>query len=83
MEEKKKGANRQEIHEILRKQAILAYEVIEKGDKNPFTENLKKETKIKKYLSTSKIEALMDYKNHTGLASKKAQETVHEIRNLA
>lgn len=76
----KNGANRQEIHELLRMHSMKVYQEMQQSGKNDLFPNLKKDKKLLKYLNSNEIEKLADYKNHIGLASQKAAEFVQKIK---
>lgn len=76
----KKGADRQKIHEELRKISMITYAQMEKGGKNTLFENVQKDKEIGKYLGKEEIEQLSDYKTHIGLAPKKATDFARQIK---
>lgn len=79
LETVKRGADRQEMHEILRVHSLQAYKEMQQTGENPLRQFLSQERKITKYLSVAEIEKLMDPKKHTGLASKKCEEFLEEL----
>ncbi len=82
LEAVKKGANRQEMHEVLREMAMRAWEDIGEGKVNPMEDLLTSNPVIKKYLSAEELDVLMDAKNHIGNAPKKAKEIAQKISAL-
>lgn len=70
----KAGASRQEMHEIIREQAMQAWEVLRNGEPNPLAENLSKDTQILEFLSVEQVQELMDYRSHLGDAPGRARE---------
>ncbi|MEJ2512703.1 MAG: lyase family protein, partial [Anaerolineales bacterium] len=79
----KKGANRQELHEVLRKNAILAWEDIQAGKENSLVRRLQEEKVLLDYLSSNEIEELLDVSSHTGIAAKRAKEIIKEKAKLS
>lgn len=76
----KQGADRQEIHEILRTISMTAWQKIQEGEPNPMPELLINNNDIKKYLGKNKINKLLDVKNHIGNAPERAMELVKLIK---
>ena len=68
------GGNRQTLHEVLRQQALVAWEAIRQGQPNPLIENLTNDETLLQYLSDEEIQALMDVSTHTGIAEQRARE---------
>ena len=62
----KAGADRQAMHELIREQAMLAWDAIRKGEPNPLEVNLAQDTGLLKYLNSEQILELMDYRTHVG-----------------
>lgn len=76
----KNGANRQEIHEVLRMHSMKVYDEMQETGKNNLFTNLKKDKKLLKYLTPAEIENLSDYKHHIGFAPKKASDFAQKIK---
>jgi adenylosuccinate lyase len=68
------GGDRQELHEALRQQALLAWEAIRQGHPNPLIENLSNDETLLQYLSDDEIHELMDVSSHTGFAEQRARQ---------
>lgn len=75
----KAGADRQEMHECIREQSMLAWESVRKGETNPLAGNLCKEKDILKFLSADEITELMDYTAHIGDAPGRARQLAEEV----
>ncbi len=78
----KKGADRQRIHEVLREISMKAWEAIQDGNSNPVENLLTRNPAIKKYLSVSEINNLLDAKNHIGNAKEKALDLASKIKRI-
>jgi adenylosuccinate lyase len=76
----KKGANRQEMHELLRTLSMEAWKEVAEAKQNPMKELLQKDQKIKQYLSTEEIEKLLDVRSHVGTAPQRAKQLVSVIK---
>lgn len=80
LEAVKKGADRQEMHEVLRINSMIAWGDIQSGKKNPMMELLVNDKLIKKYLKKEELERLMEVENHIGDAPERAKKLVKLIR---
>lgn len=78
----KKGANRQKMHEVLREISMKAWETVQNGETNPMADLLTSNPGIGKYLKSAEVMELLDAKNHTGNAPKKALTIAKKIANL-
>lgn len=76
----KKGANRQEMHEILRNYSIRVYEEMQSKGINNLSQYIKNDKTIRKYLNDKEIVDAADYRKHIGFAVEKSQETVRKIK---
>ncbi len=79
----KAGASRQEMHEILRLQALTAWEAIRAGKPNPLAENISRDPQILRHLSAEESRSLMDYRQHLGSAPARARALAAAIRAAA
>lgn len=77
----KKGADRQEMHELLRVHALNAWQVVQAGGDNPLVSALLSEPEISQYLSSSEVLDLMDVNRYTGIASSRSREIAIRIMN--
>ena len=78
----KAGADRQEMHEHLRRHALTAWEMIQSGGANPLAANLAADAHILQYLDAGQISALMDYSQYLGNAAQRARQLAVEIRAM-
>jgi len=83
MEASKKGADRQEMHELIRELSMKAWEEIQIGKLNPLKELILKNKKIKKYLSEKEIERLLNPNDHIGNALEKTENFLKKIKPIA
>lgn len=83
MEAAKKGADRQKMHERLRRMSAKAWRNIQTGKPNALLEFVKKDAEVSRYLTKKQIDDLMNVSKHVGNAPKKALELVkNEIEPL-
>ena len=64
----KKGANRQEMHEVLRNASMEVWKARDNGNNLSLLDVLQDETTIQHYLSFSQLKNIMDPTSHIGLA---------------
>lgn len=82
LETVKKGANRQEMHEVLRNISMTAWADIQKGKKNPMMQLLLNDKLVSKYLNKNQLEKLMEVETHIGDAPERAKQLVKIIRKI-
>lgn len=80
MEAVKNGANRQEIHEVLRNISMMAWTEIQKGKTNPMIKLLTADKLINRYLNKNQLEKLLSVRTHIGNAPERAKKLVGKIR---
>lgn len=73
------GADRQQMHEIIREISMRAWEKIQQGKDNPMETLLLKNEEILKYLSEEKIKELLNIENHIGNAPERAKKLTEKI----
>lgn len=78
----KAGADRQSMHEVLRKHAMLAWQEIQAGHNNPLLDSICSDDYIRTYMSESEIRGLMDASLHVGDCSSRARKIAELIRDL-
>lgn len=78
----KAGADRQEMHEHLRKASMAAWQEIGAGDDNPLETYLASDPVIQGYLQESELHELMDASHYLGDAPQRARQladTIHDV----
>lgn len=75
----KNGANRQIIHEKIRKISMLAWSKMVAGKSNPLIKLLKSDTIITKFVKKDRIFSFLNPAEHVGLAQKNCRKIVAEI----
>ncbi|MCS7011954.1 MAG: adenylosuccinate lyase [Anaerolineales bacterium] len=76
----RRGADRQEMHERLRRLSMQAWETVRRGEANPLTELICQEVEITEYLSEEELRALMATCSRVGNAPQRAREMAQRIR---
>jgi adenylosuccinate lyase len=76
----KSGADRQDMHEVIREHSLAAWAQIAAGRPNPLTSLLANDERVTRYLSSEQILALLDAGDYVGDALQRAQQIAKEIR---
>lgn len=82
LEAVKNGANRQDMHEVLRTIAMQAWSEVQEGKKNPMESLLINNKEIKKYLNKEKVKELLNVNHHIGNAPERARILVKDIKKI-
>jgi adenylosuccinate lyase len=73
------GADRQEMHEHLRKHSMTAWEAVHHGGENPLPDLLSSDITILNHLQPTKVMDLMDIRTYVGSAPNRAREMAEHI----
>lgn len=77
-----KGANRQEMHEVIRAHAMAAWRAVQAGDPhNPLPQLLSRDGSVRKVLSEIEVLALFDVREHIGDAPDRARKMARLVRS--
>jgi adenylosuccinate lyase len=79
----KAGADRQEMHEHLRKHAMEAWGAIQTGESNPLSRRIITDPQLQRYLSEADLDALMQVNTYLGDAAQRARYLAAQIRMQA
>ena len=77
----KAGADRQEMHEILRRHALAAWKTIQFGEASPMETLITTDDKILDYLSRTELQLIMNVNQYIGDAPQRAKKLAIEIQN--
>lgn len=83
LEAVKNGADRQEMHEILREISMEAWSLVQVGEENPMMDLLTKREEILKYVGKEKLEKIIDPENHLGTAPERARKLLEQIKEVS
>ena len=78
----KAGADRQAMHECIRRQSMTAWETVRRGEPNPLAVNLCKDPDILACLPEAEILELMNYRDHVGDAPRRAKEMAEVVKKV-
>jgi adenylosuccinate lyase len=76
----KAGADRQSMHEHLRKLSMKAWESIEQGDPNPLVDTLVQDPIVLSFIESKKVLELMNANLHVGDVYDRCKLLVADIR---
>jgi adenylosuccinate lyase len=76
----KAGADRQVMHERLRKHALEAWAYVMRGETNPLLQFVGTDEVFQKYLSPPDLDKLMQSRDRVGLAPERARGMAERIR---
>ncbi|MDW8067497.1 MAG: adenylosuccinate lyase [Anaerolineae bacterium] len=80
MELVRAGADRQEMHEVLRAHSMAAWEALRRGEPNPLADLLAADPRLTAYLPSERIRALLDVSGYVGDAPQRARALARRIR---
>ena len=76
----KNGADRQEMHEILRQLSMSAWQALEAGGANPLAELVYQDERISKWVAGDDLGQLFAVEDYTGMAELRARELAQKVR---
>lgn len=76
----KNGADRQEMHEVLRQISMAAWQAIEKGQTNPLAGLVTQDERVTCWVAPSDLSQLFAVEGYTGIAEPRAREMAGRIR---
>ncbi len=78
----KAGADRQEMHEIIREHSLAAWADLAAGQANPLSTRLSTDPRITRHLPPAQIVALLDASHYVGDAPERAKGLANQIREV-
>jgi len=81
MEAVKNGANRQQMHEVLRELSMKAWTQLQEDKINPLPELISNNNFVNKFIAKDKLTPLLDPKKHLGLAPQRCIKFLKKIDN--
>jgi len=81
MEAVKAGADRQVMHELIRRHSMAAWEEVRAGRKNPLARTLAADPEVLRYLSAERVQELLDASHYVGDAPARAREMAGRVRD--
>ena len=78
----KKGANRQEMHEVIREHSLAAWDKLNLGEANPLINALCSDPRVTQFLSTEDARNLMNADAYVGDAPVQARAVAEQVMNV-
>ena len=82
MELGKRGADRQEMHEVIREESLRAWAEVQEGRENSLRENLERDERILAFLSKDEIDSLLDADAYTGDAVQRTDMVLAKAKQI-
>jgi adenylosuccinate lyase len=78
----KNGADRQELHELLRQKSMDAWKSIQSGKANPLFELIQKDERIIRWVPLSELKSIFTIEGYTGIAESRTHTLARQIRDI-
>lgn len=78
----KAGADRQDLHEVIREHSLAAWAEVSAGKPNPLIEALCSDPHITLYLHSGKARSILDARGYIGDAPRRARKIASKVRAL-
>jgi adenylosuccinate lyase len=75
----RQGADRQEMHELIREHSLAAWMDVQAGRNNSLPQRLSEDKRVVEYVSQDRVLALLDASTYTGDAAERARSLAKEI----
>lgn len=75
------GADRQEMHELLRQLSMAAWQEIQQGNPNPLAQLVQQDERVTRWLSLEELRGLFLIEGYTGIAESRAHTLAQLIRD--
>ena len=75
------GADRQELHEVIRERSLQAWAALQQGAANPLAALLAADPRITAYVDPAELPALLDASEHVGDAAERARNVAAQMRS--
>jgi adenylosuccinate lyase len=79
MEATRRGGDRQELHEVIREHAMIAWPLVRQGQKNPLAELLANDRRVTAHVPADRVRQLLDASSHVGDAPLRARRLASAI----
>jgi adenylosuccinate lyase len=74
------GGNRQELHEVIRENSLIAWEAIRRGEDNPLIDLLVNDVRIASLMDSQQVLELLNVEDYIGDAAERSRDMVVTIR---
>lgn len=76
------GADRQEMHDVLREHSLRAWAALQNDERNPLVELVASDERILRYLAEPQIRAAMQFEHYVGNAPERARALAQQIKTM-
>jgi adenylosuccinate lyase len=76
----KRGADRQELHEVLRQLSMRAWEALRQEQANPLIDLVAQDARVTRWLPAEELRSLFAVDNYTGIATRRTRALAERIR---
>lgn len=80
MQTARRGANRQEMHEVIREASMTAWAALKEGSANPLTDVLASDERVLAFASADEVRGWMDASDYVGDAPDRARQVAAALR---
>jgi len=78
----KAGADRQEMHEVLRQLSLTAWTSVQQGQPNPLQSLASADERVTRWVASSALEPLFNVSGYTGSAERRAHKMAEKIKAI-
>lgn len=82
MELGKKGANRQDMHEVIRENSLASWQEVQEGKPNTLATRLSTDKRVLSYLSAETVQSLLVADDYVGDAPERTEMVINEAKAL-
>jgi len=76
------GADRQEMHEVIREHSLAAWEALQSGEGNPLAERLSADERVIRFVPAEQVLALLDASDYVGDGPARAREIAGRLAGV-
>jgi adenylosuccinate lyase len=80
MELARRGADRQQMHEVIREHSMGAWAAAQRGEPNPLIDSLCADKSLERYANADELRAWLDASGYIGDAAERARQLAQSIR---
>ncbi|MGM0432967.1 MAG: adenylosuccinate lyase [Spirochaetota bacterium] len=82
MELGRRGADRQQMHEVIREHSLTAWDTLQNGGEHQLAGQLSEDVRITSYISTPEVLSMLDASSYIGDAPKRARTIAQDILSV-
>ena len=82
MEMGRRGADRQEMHEVIREHSLVAWKAVQEGQENPLVASITADSRFTSLIPSDELILLLDASVYVGDAPQRARQVAAELKEL-